>query len=178
VVLVDLNILGDSSSGLGALGFSASSFFIQLITFLLAYLVLRKWAFGPILKVLRERRETIAKGVTLGEQMQKEKADFESKVADMIAEARAKADAIIADANEDGKEVIRRAEAKAEAKAEAIVSEAKEQTTQEMNRARRKLEAEIIDLIAEATEVITGEKVDSKKDADLINRALAQGARK
>jgi F-type H+-transporting ATPase subunit b len=173
LLITELTYLGDSSSGLGALGFSVSSFVIQLITFILAYLVLRKWAFGPILKVLKERRDTIANGVTLGEQMQKEKAEFEAKVAKLIAEARSKADGLIAGANEDGKEVIRKAELAAEAKAEVIIKEAKDQTKQEMERARRKLQAEIINLIAEATEVITGEKVDAKKDAELIDRAIA-----
>ncbi len=178
MVITDLHMLASSTSGLGALGFSWSSFVIQLITFILAFFVLRKWAFGPILKVLKERRETIAKGVTLGEQMQKEKLEFEAKVTEIIADARVRADAIIVDANEDGKELIRRAEATAETKAEAIIKEAKEQTTQEMARARRKLEAEIIDLIAEATEVITGEKIDATKDARLIDRALSQGVEK
>ena len=38
------------------LGVDGKAFVIQLITFVLAYLVLRRYAFGPILKVLRERR--------------------------------------------------------------------------------------------------------------------------
>jgi F-type H+-transporting ATPase subunit b len=174
VFLVDLDILGSSTSGIGALGFSASSFVIQLITFILAFLVLKKWAFQPITKVLRERRETIDRGVTLGQQMQKDKLELEERIAKEIAAARAKADAIIGDANTAGKELIHKAEADAEAKAQAIINEAREQTKQDITRARRKLEAEIIDLIAEATEVITGEKVDPKKDAELIDRALAQ----
>jgi len=57
---------GDSSSGLGALGISGQAFLIQLVTFLLAFLVLRQWAFKPIVRLLRERRETIDRGVHLG----------------------------------------------------------------------------------------------------------------
>src|SRR5258708_7817319 len=89
---------GDSSSGLGALGFDATAFLIQLITFVLAYLVLRRYAFGPIIKVLRERRETIEQGVKLGEQMQREKVELEAKVEQSLHEARQQADAIIAGA--------------------------------------------------------------------------------
>ena len=70
----------DTSSGIGALGVSASSFAIQLVTFVLAYLVLRKFAFKPILKVLEERRQTIESGVRLGEEMQKEKLAMVQRV--------------------------------------------------------------------------------------------------
>jgi F-type H+-transporting ATPase subunit b len=167
--------MATSSSGIGALGFSASSFFIQLITFILAYLVLRKWAFGPIIKILKERRDTIDQGVALGESMKKEQAELEARVDKEIEAARSKADDILADASQAAKDAIRRGEADAEAKAGVILNEAKDQTKQDMARAKRKLESEIVSLVADATEVITGEKVDAKKDADLIDRALAGG---
>ncbi|MEI9913959.1 MAG: F0F1 ATP synthase subunit B [Candidatus Saccharibacteria bacterium] len=175
MIIPELSTLGDSSSGIGALGFSLSSFLIQLITFILAYLVLRKWAFGPILKILKERRDTIAKGVSLGEQMQKEKIELEAKVEKAIEDARDKADGILADANDSAKQVISKAEADAETKAQGILDEAKEQTKQDISRAKKKLENEIVSLISEATEVITGEKLDAKKDSELIDRALAGG---
>ena len=177
MILTGTDIFGASSSGIGALGVSWSAFIIQLITFLLAYLVLRKWAFGPILKVLRERRETIAQGVTLGEQMQKEKAELTAKVEQLLADARNKADGIVADANEAGKDALHKAEADALAKADIIIKEAKEQTKHDIAQARRQLEADIVGLISAATEALTYEKVDTKKDAELIDRALAGAER-
>ncbi|HVI60742.1 MAG TPA: ATP synthase F0 subunit B, partial [Candidatus Saccharimonadales bacterium] len=69
----------ENASGLGALGFDPKAFLIQLTTFVLAYLVLRRFAFGPITKLLDERRETIERGVKLGEDMQKEKAVLEQQ---------------------------------------------------------------------------------------------------
>ena len=173
MLVSELQILGDSSSGLGALGFSLSSFVIQLITFILAFIVLKKWAFGPILKVLKERRDLIAQGVSLGEAMQKEKLELEDKVAREIAKARDKADGILADASDAAKQAIAKAEADAEARAQIIIDEAASQTKQDMARAKKKLESEIISLVSEATEAITREKVDPKKDAQLIDRALA-----
>src|SRR5579884_2985677 len=111
---------GDSSSGIGALGLNLTSFLIQLGTFVIAYLVLRKWAFGPILKVLKERREVIEKGVSLGEKMQKDQAEMEKKVAQALREARAEADKIIAEATENGRQVVTDAETKAKEKSEGI----------------------------------------------------------
>jgi F-type H+-transporting ATPase subunit b len=163
---------GDSSSGIGALGINLSSFLIQLGTFVIAFLVLRKWAFKPILEVLNRRRETIEQGVALGEKMQKEQAELERKVADTLRDARLQADKIIAEAGERGRQAIAEAEAKAKDKAEAIISTAEDRIDQDIKLARTKLEKEVAGLVADATEVIINEKVDTKKDAALIDRAL------
>lgn len=165
---------GDSSSGIGALGLNLQSFLIQLGTFIIAFLVLKKWAFKPILKVLNERRETIEKGVELGEEMQKEKAAFEDKVAKALADARKEADAIVAGAHSQSREAIREAEDKAREKAEGIIAEAQDRINQDTARARQKLEKELVGLIAETTEAVIGEKVDAAKDTALIDKALKE----
>lgn len=170
-----LNIVtqfGDSSSGIGALGLNLTSFLIQLGTFIIAFLVLRKWAFKPILEILQQRRETIEKGVSLGEQMQKEQAEMEQKVAQALAQARSEADKIIAEASERGRQVVADAETKAKDKSEAIIASAEDRIDQNLKQARSQLETELAGLVAEATETIIDEKIDAKKDAALINRAL------
>ena len=161
-----------SSSGLGALGVNFQSFVIQLLTFVIAYLVLRKWAFGPIVRALNERRETIEKGVKLGEDMQKEKAELEKQVEEKLHAARQEADQMVAAAQDTARETVREAEEKARQKAEAIVAEADDRIATDTTRARKALEKELAGLVAEATEAVIDEKVDAKKDAQLIERAL------
>jgi F-type H+-transporting ATPase subunit b len=167
-----LTKFGESSSGIGALGFDGKAFLIQLITFVLAYLILRRWAFGPITKVLNERRESIERGVKLGEDMQKEKAELEKQVEQKLHEARVEADRMIATAQDTARETVHEAEEKARSKADNIVAEAEGRIATEMARARRGLEKELAGLVADATEAVIDEKVDAKKDAQLIERAL------
>lgn len=162
----------DSSSGLGALGVDGKAFVIQLITFVLAYLVLRRYAFGPILKVLSDRRELIDRGVKLGEKMQKDQAELEKTVADTLHKTRQEADGIIAGAQEAARDTVREAEDKARDKAAGILKEAESRIVQDTARARKQLEKELVGLISDATEAIIDEKVDAKKDAALIDRAL------
>lgn len=161
-----------SASGIGALGVDGTAFVIQLITFGLVFLVLRKYAFKPILKVLDERRQTIEQGVQLGEQMRKEQAEMEAKVEAELHKAREKADSIIASAQDTGKQSIREAEDKAREKAAGILTQADERIKQDTQRARKALEKELVGLISDATEAIIDEKVDAKKDAALMERAL------
>ncbi|CAN5193643.1 F0F1 ATP synthase subunit B [soil metagenome] len=164
----------ETPEGIGALGVSGSAFLIQLVTFVLAYFILRRFAFGPILKVLQQRRDTIENGVKLGEQMRKEKAELEKTVAKELRDARVKADAIVSDAESAARDAIREAEEKAQSKAAIIVEEGKTRGEQEVTRARKALESELVGLISDATETIIGEKVDAKKDAVLIDRALKE----
>lgn len=167
-----LTQFGESSSGIGALGLNLTSFLIQLGTFIIAFLVLRKWAFKPILEVLKQRRDTIEQGVVLGEKMKKEQEVMEQKVAEALREARAQADKIIAEAADRGRQAAAEAEAKAKQKAESIIAAAEDRIDQDMKLARGKLESELSGLVAEAAEAIISEKVDTKKDAALINKAL------
>jgi F-type H+-transporting ATPase subunit b len=171
-MLSNLTQFGDSSSGIGALGLNLTSFLIQLGTFIIAFLVLRKWAFKPILKVLDQRRNTIEQGVTLGERMQKEQAELEQKVAQALRDARAEADKIIAAASEHGRQSVAAAEVKAKEKSESLIATAEDRIDQNMKLARSKLQNELSGLVAEATEAVIGEKVDLKKDAALIDKAL------
>lgn len=171
-MLPAITTFGDSSSGLGALGFDPKAFLIQLATFILAYLVLRRWAFGPITKLLNERRETIERGVKLGEDMQKEKAALEQQIEQQLHEARQEADKMIAGAQDTAHETVREAETKARQKSDNIVAEAEGRIATDAARVRQQLEGELAGLVAEATEAVIDEKVDAVKDAQLIKKAL------
>lgn len=165
-----------SEQGIGALGFDGSALLIQLVTFVLVFLVLKRFAFEPILRVLKERRETIDSGITLGEQMKKERAELESQIEAKLQDAVKEADGIIARAEEAAKTTVREAEEKAKTKAADVLKDAENRITQDAARARQSLEKEMAGLVADATEAIIQEKVDVKKDAELIQRALKGAA--
>lgn len=161
-------------SGLSAFGIDGKAFIIQLITFVLAYLVLQRFAFKPIARILRERRETIESGVKLGEQMRKEETELAQKIENELHKASVKADSIIADAEGLAKDMVHKAEEEARAKSDVIVGEAKQRIESESEAAKQRLEVELVGLVSEATEAIIQEKVDPKKDAQLIEQALRQ----
>lgn len=162
----------ESSSGIGALGVDGKAFLIQLITFGLAFLVLQRYAFKPILKVMQQRRQTIESGVALGEEMKKKQTELDIKVAEVLQTARHDADAIIAEARNAAKLAGAELEAKAKKRADGLVAAAEDRIVQDTKRARQTLERELVSLVSDATETIIGEKVDAKKDAQLIDRAL------
>jgi len=167
-------IFADSSSGLGTLGFSTSAFIIQLITFVLAFWVIKKFAVTPIVKMLNERRKAIEDGVSLGGKLRQEAQAMEEKVSKELSAARIKADEIIDEAKETARSAVKAGEEDAVKKADEIIEDARNKTKQEIEAAKIKLEVEIANLVVDATEVLTKEKIDVNKDASLIDQAIKE----
>jgi F-type H+-transporting ATPase subunit b len=165
-----------SGSPLAALGVDFKSFIFQIITFLLVFALLKKFAFKPISNLLAERRKTIDDGVKMGLRMEKEKAKLDEEVASAMREARVEADKIISNAHKEARDVVREAEKVAGRKAETMLSDAEVRIESESERAKLALEKDIIGLISEATEAIVGEKVDMKKDGEIIDKILKKRA--
>lgn len=160
--------------GIAVLGIDPRSILLQAGTFLLLFLIVRKFALPGIVKTLEDRRKTIDQGVDLGIEMQKAKEQFDDELKGMQREARKQADEIISVARVEASNIIKESEAVAVQKADGILEEAEKKIGQEMDAARHALRGEMLALVSEATEVIIGEKVDAKKDASLIERALSK----
>jgi F-type H+-transporting ATPase subunit b len=160
-----------AESGL-PLGISVTAFAIQLVTFVLIFLLLKRFAFKPIINLLEKRRQTIEDGVKLGEKLENEKAKFDKQMADAMREARTDADKVIANAHKEAREIVREAEKTAQRKVDSMLADAEVRIHEETERARRGLEKDIVNLVSEATEVIVEEKVDARKDAELIEKAI------
>ncbi len=161
-----------SGSPLEALGVSFKTFIIQLVTFVLVFLLLKKYAFGPISRMLTERRRVIDEGVKAGQKLAKDREDFAKEMANATREARTEADKIIANAHKEARELIREAEKTAQRKAEAMLDDAEARIAEDVEHSRRKLEKDLVALISDATEAIVGEKLDAKKDAALVDKVM------
>lgn len=161
-----------SSSGIGALGISASAFIIQLLSFLIVFMLLKRFAFKPIIKLLEERRKTIDNGVKMGQQLEREKAKLDEQAKQIVRDARSEADKIVATGHKEARELVREAEKAASLKADDILAQAQLKINDETEHARRKLEKDMAVLVSDATETIVGEKIDAKKDKALIEQAM------
>lgn len=160
------------ATGIGALGISPAAFVTQLITFVIVFALLKRFAFKPIIRILEERRKTIEDGVKMGQRMEKERLKLEQEVAQSMRDARVEADKIISNGQKEAREIIREAEKVGQRKVDAMLADAEARITEESSQAKRKLEKDIVGLVSDATEAIVSEKVDAGKDAKIISDAL------
>lgn len=165
---------GEEPQGIAALGIDPLAILAQAATFLLLFFIIKKFALDKIVATLEARRKTIDDGVRLGREMEAEKDKLSEDIAKQLQETRKEADAIIAAGHREAGEIVREAEMAAGRKAEAILADATAKIEEDILKARKGLESEILDLVAEATAVIAEEKLDTKKDANLIERAIAR----
>lgn len=162
-----------SEGGISALGVDLKALILQVITFLLVFWILKRFAFEKVVRTLEERRDTIDKGVTLGRKMESEYAALEESIDKKLREARKRADGIVAKANQDAGEIIKEAELDASRRTDTLIADAQAHIEDDIKQARVELEKELLSLVAEATEVIIDEKLDTKKDNALLQKALS-----
>lgn len=161
-----------NGSPLEALGVNTQAFILQLITFLLVFIILKKLAFNRVVKILEVRRQTIEDSVKLGEQLAKERETQAAQTAELIRQARHEADLILSNAHKEGRSLIRQAEKTAHQKSKVILEEAEVKLQHEVSLAKRKAQKDLVHLVADATEAVVGQKIDRKKDAHLIEEAI------
>lgn len=165
---------GEQPEGIAALGIDPLAILAQAGTFLILFFIIKKFALDKIVTTLEARRKTIDDGVRLGREMEVEKERLGEDIAKQLQETRKEADTIIAASHREAGEIVREAEHAASRKAEAILADASAKIEEDIARARDGLQREILELVADATAVIAEEKLDAKKDAGLIERALAR----
>ncbi len=156
----------------GILGFSPQAFVIQIVTFVLVFVLLKKFAFDKIVSMLNNRHKVIDDGVRLGRKLEQEKEKLDQEAARITREARHEADRIIDNGNKEAREILREAEKAAKRKTETMLADAEVRIHEDVQAAKRKLEKDIVGLVSEATEAIVGEKVDPKKDAEIIEKII------
>ncbi len=173
-ILVMFGSTETEASGIAALGINPKAFVIQLVTWIFVFLVLRRFVFVPIVKILDTRRSTIEDGVRLTTEMRQEKEKLDKEVDKIKSQARKHADEVLANAQSQAGIIIKEAEESAQNKIGLLMEDAKQKIEQETERAKRAVEKEAVDLIIRATEAVASEKLDAKKDAVLIDRVLKE----
>jgi F-type H+-transporting ATPase subunit b len=167
----------EASAGLfEALGLNGMLLAQQAAAFLILVAVLGKFVYPALVKAIDTRREQIEAGMQEAKQAEEALASAEAKVADMLVDARKEADDIIARTQQEANTIVSDAEEKAKTRAEQIVKDARAQLDTDVAKARRALKEDTVQLVAMATEKIIGEKLDERKDANLIKEALQEKA--
>jgi len=161
------------ASGIGALGLNLQSFLFQLITFVLVLVILRKFVYGRLVDTLEKRRLAVVESLEAAQKAAKDLDRAEEKVEALLKEARVEAQAIIETAHKESANMVEEAESKAAKRADHLIAQAEARLEQDTAVARETLRRETTELVALATGKILHEKVDAKKDAQLIQSALA-----
>lgn len=150
------------------LGLDISKVIINVGFFLLFIQVINIYFYAPLREAIEERNDELEKTFTEAESlkvtMNQMKADYEKRLAQTEAEARAQIQAQIKEAQQLRQTLM----AEASAKADELVKRANQEIEAEKTRVLGELRLEVVNLTLQATEKLLGENIDSTKNRKLV----------
>ena len=154
-------------------GLSAPFFIAQVINFFLVIFVLKKFAFGPIQKMLEERRGRIAEGEAKLKKIEQQLADSERSTAAAIAQANADAARLVEEAKTSAAALSEQKAQEAIASAQQILAKAEAAAKAERVAIKAELKQEFGRLVTATTAQVTGKVLTSDDQARINQEALA-----
>ena len=148
----------------------------QVVSFCIVCLVLYRFAYRPILKMLEVRRQQIAQGLARSEQIKAELARTEAQRSEVIAQANVQATRLIEEARAAALRLQEEETKKAIAVAEAIIVKAREAASQDYAHMLVKLKSEVGRLVVQTTATVVGRTLtpeDQRRLAEETARELS-----
>lgn len=147
--------------------------FWTVITFAFLFIILKNFAWKPILNSLSEREEGIKKALDSAEEAKKEMENLVADNEKMKQEARQERDAMLKDAQQMKKQMITEASEEAAKKADQIIAKAQTAIQNEKKVAINELKDQVAKYSIEIAEkVLKQELKDQKDQKKLVNKYL------
>ncbi len=155
--------------------FSFGLFFWQSLLFLALFLLLRKFAWKPILNAVNDREEGIRNALEEAENARKEMQNLNADNERIIKEARIERDILLKESREMKENLISEAKEEAKAQADKVVLQAQATIQAEKQSAITELKNKVAELSVDIAEkVIREELSDKKKQLKLVNDMLKE----
>lgn len=162
----------EKTSGLGTLGLNVDIFIAQLVNFLLVMLVMWKFAYTPLMKMLDDRSARIEKSMKDAEHVEKRVAALEDERKTIVAEARKEAATIVEMARNDAEALKTELVEKSKREVERVIVHGKAQLKSEQEAMMREARKELVEIAVAATKKILSETIDEKKSASLAEEVV------
>lgn len=157
-----------------ALGIDVKLFLGQIINFLILLLILWLFAYKPILKMLNDRREKVAKSLENAKEIEEKLAETEARTKEMISRAQKDTATMLEESSKaatyEKKEII----AAARDQSAREIEKAKKAITEEKELAQKTLQKEMTQLVGLATEKILSKTPAANLQQQAIDQAIEE----
>jgi F-type H+-transporting ATPase subunit b len=128
--------------------------FWTLLAFIIVFVILRKFAWGPILSSLNEREKGIADSLETAERVKREMAQLKSENEELLAKAREERGVMLKEARETKDKIINEAKEQAKIEANKIIAEAQHAINTQKMAALTDVKNQVGKLVIEVTEKV------------------------
>lgn len=131
-------------------------FVANAIAFILAAIILKVFAFGPIQKMLDERKKRIAEGEEMRAESERKVKELEQTTRETLASANEEGNKLIQEARDSAQALLEQKQKEAARQVEDILAKSREAAALEAEQARNELRAEFSRLVAQTTAQVAG----------------------
>jgi F-type H+-transporting ATPase subunit b len=144
-----------------------------IVCFAVTYFVLKRYAFGPVQKMIDERRDRIRQSLVEADHAREEARRLLEEHRQLIAQARQEAEQIRQEVRADAESMRERMREETEADRQRRLEETRRQIEAETARSLTVIRQEVADLTLLATAKVTGKVLDSSDQRRLIDEAIS-----
>lgn len=147
--------------------------FWMLLMFIILLVILKKFAWKPILNALSNREKTIEESLRSADRVRAKMEQLKADNEKILAEARVERDGMIKETRQYSEEILKKAREKAGEEAKRLIETAREQIKNEKDSAMEEIIKQVAGLSVDIAEKILREKLkDEKQQKELIEKLL------
>lgn len=156
--------------------FDVLNFVFGVIDIVVFYLLMKKFLFNRIKKVIDARRELIANQFTEAEEKENAAEEFKAQMETKLAETEEEKKKIISTAKSNAKTEYDKIIDRAELDAQKIMEDARRESKREADKSRREVRRELTELAMAAAEKVVGETASAELDSELYDKFLNESS--
>lgn len=145
-----------------------------LITFVILVVILKRYAFGPLQRVIDNRRNEILKNIQAAEDNRREAGRLLAEYKQSIADAKHEAEDIVERARKVGETTRVEIVSDAKEHARKEVDDARAQIQRETRKAVREIRDQVADLAILAAEKVTASAISREDQVRLLDEAVSE----
>ncbi|HEY0679023.1 MAG TPA: F0F1 ATP synthase subunit B [Chitinophagaceae bacterium] len=147
--------------------------FWTLLAFIIVFLILKKFAWKPILKSLKERETSISDSLSTAERVRAEMAQLQNENEALLAKAREERGQLLKEARETRDRIVNEAKEQAKNEANRIVAEAQQAIQQQKMAAITDVKNQIGTLVIDVAEKVLKRELNNPADQEIFIKQLA-----
>ncbi len=169
---------GGSGDLLGSMGINWPSFIAQLVSFGIVFLILAKFGFPILQRIMEQRRAIIQEGIDNAAQAKRDLAEATANAERVLREARMQAQETIAQATRTAEKEAQRIHEEAQARAALVEQQQIARIQQETARARAEISRLVVNLSIDAASKVISKSVDTNDNRRMVEEFVATSGTK
>lgn len=149
----------------------------QAVNFLVLLVLLRRFLYRPILKILSQRHTHIAASIKQAEEIEMRLSQTKKEQEKILTEAQKQAQGIITEAKIDADMIAQQAETRAKQLTEEMIAQASLKIQQEHAAMYAQLKGELAHLVVLATQIVARKTLTERDQKQLVEQAVREVAK-